>query len=120
MKFDLYENTTGTLLRKLKMQGETNIDKIAEAMDDLRNRQLKEGIFSFDSFTETGSDAFTKLSTSLGGEKKACIIWSVNHYLGLNRHPDVIAKSISAIEEFGTGCGTSAISGGMNSIHKKI
>ena len=46
------------------------------------------------------------------------IIWSVNHYLGLNRHPKVIESSKKAIDIYGTGCGTSAISGGHNQLHK--
>ena len=51
------------------------------------------------------------------GEKN-CIIWPINHYLGLNRHPKVIEASIDALKEFGTGCGTSAMSGGHSYLHK--
>lgn len=116
----IYKDTTGTLLMKLKKSGVTDLDQMSRAMDNLRRKQLDNGIYSFDNFTESGSDAFAKMSATLEDEKKGCTVWSVNHYLGLNRHPDVIEASINAIKEYGTGCGTSAISGGMNTLHKKI
>lgn len=116
----IYNDTTGTLLMKFKRNGIRDIEKISDAMNELRNKQIEEGIFSFDCFTDSGSNTESNLSIELSGEKRACSIWSVNHYLGLNRHPYVIEKSIDAAREFGTGCGTSAISGGMNLLHKKI
>lgn len=105
---------------KLKKSGVTDIEQLSSAMDSLRRKQLDGGIYSFDNFTEKGSDAFARMSAGLGDEKKGCTVWSVNHYLGLNRHPDVIEAAIRAVQEYGTGCGTSAISGGMNTLHKKI
>jgi len=117
---DIYGDTTGTLLMKLKKDGVQDVDRIAEAMDELRDRQLKEGIFSFDCFTSKGSNAFSNMAASLGEKPRDCIVWSINHYLNLNRHPYVIEKSIEATKEFGTGCGTSAISGGMSVLHKSI
>lgn len=116
----IYEDTTGTLLMKLKKRGVTDLDQLSSAMDDLRKKQLESGIYSFDNFSESGSDALASMSATLEEDKKSCTVWSVNHYLGLNRHPDVIKASINAIEKYGTGCGTSAISGGMNTLHKKI
>jgi len=116
----IYENTTGTLLMKLKQSGVTDLDELSNAMDDLRKKQLASGIYSFDHFSEKGSDASANMSSSLLENKQNCTLWSINHYLGLNRHPDVIEASINATRTFGTGCGTSAISGGMNVLHKKI
>lgn len=117
---NIYEDTTGTLLMKLKQKGSRNIDDIAQAMDDLREKQLEEGIYSFDNFTNNGSNNYSGMATRLDEKPRDCIIWSINHYLNLNRHPYVIDKSIEAVRKFGTGCGTSAISGGMNTLHKKI
>ncbi len=118
---DIYGNTTGTLLMRLRRSGINDVGVIADAMDDLRTRQLDEGIFAFDSFTRTGSDACSPMSAgALGDSSRECVIWSINHYLGLNRHPYVIEKAAAAVREFGTGCGTSAISGGTNLLHKQI
>jgi 7-keto-8-aminopelargonate synthetase-like enzyme/acyl carrier protein len=47
-------------------------------------------------------------------------IFSVNHYLGLNRHPDVIEAVIEASRQYGTGAGTSPVSGGFSDIHVKL
>lgn len=116
----LYTDTTGTLLMKLKRGGERDIEKISFAMDELRQQQIDAGIFSFDCFTDKGSDTQSNLSIKLEDSRHECSIWSINHYLGLNRHPYVIEESIKAIREYGTGCGTSAISGGMNILHKRI
>lgn len=119
-KEDIYENTTGTLLMKLRRNADMTIEQIAEQMDELRQSQLKAGIFSFDSFTSKGSDAHSPMTTALDAPSRDCTIWSINHYLGLNRHPYVIEKAVTALREFGTGCGTSAISGGMNALHRQI
>lgn len=117
---NIYADTTGTLLMKMKKGGVTDIDKLSEAMDSLRRKQLDNGIYSFDSFSDKGSDAYAGMAAALGEENRDCSVWSINHYLGLNRHPDVIEASVNAVREYGTGCGTSAISGGMNTLHKKI
>jgi glycine C-acetyltransferase len=118
---DLYRNTTGTLLMRLRRSGVSDVGLIADAMDELRVRQLEEGIFAFDSFTRTGSDACSPMSAgTLDDPVRSCVIWSINHYLGLNRHPYVIEKAGEALREFGSGCGTSAISGGLNALHRQI
>ncbi|SIT49234.1 8-amino-7-oxononanoate synthase [Paraburkholderia ribeironis] len=116
----IYQNTTGTLMMHLKRAGVRDVDTIAEQMDDLRQQQLSEGIYSFDSFSCLGSDASSPIATSLNQAPHDCVIWSTNLYLGLNRHPQIIEKVVDAVQRFGTGCGTSAISGGMNILHKKI
>lgn len=116
----LYNDTTGTLLMKLKRKGERDIEKISSAMNELRHLQIDAGIFSFDCFTDKGSDTQSNLALKLEDSNHECSIWSINHYLGLNRHPYVIEESIKAIREYGTGCGTSAVSGGMNILHKRI
>jgi 8-amino-7-oxononanoate synthase len=117
---DIYSETTGTMLLKFKREGIRDVEKISIAMNELRGKQITEGIFSFDCFTDNGSNTQSNLSIEPGGTTKLCTIWSINHYLGLNRHPYVIEKSVQAMREFGTGSGTSAISGGMCALHKKI
>ncbi|AOJ05571.1 8-amino-7-oxononanoate synthase [Burkholderia mayonis] len=117
---DIYKNTTGTLMMHLKRSGIRDVDIIAEQMDALRRKQLREGIYSFDSFSCLGSDASAPIATSLDETPHDCSIWSTNLYLGLNRHPKVVEEVVNAVRRMGTGCGTSAISGGMNVLHRKI
>jgi glycine C-acetyltransferase len=118
---DIYANTTGTLLMRYRRNGVSDVGIIAEAMDDLRRKQLEAGIFAFDSFTRSGSDACSPMSAgAMDDPARECVIWSINHYLGLNRHPYVMARAVEALNEFGTGCGTSAISGGLNLLHRQI
>jgi 7-keto-8-aminopelargonate synthetase-like enzyme/alkylation response protein AidB-like acyl-CoA dehydrogenase/acyl carrier protein len=50
----------------------------------------------------------------------AAAIFSVNHYLGLNRHPEVIKAAIEASQQYGTGAGTSPVSGGFSDVHIKL
>ena len=45
---DIYSDTTGTLLMKFKRNGIRDVEKISVAMDELRSKQIAEGIFSFD------------------------------------------------------------------------
>ena len=67
---------------------------------------------------QKGSDTYGIMQHHSTKKEQEMIIWSVNHYLGLNRHPKVIESSKKAIDIYGTGCGTSAISGGHNQLHK--
>ena len=115
-----YANTLGTLLLTMRRKGISDVDVLCDAMHDLRQEQLAEGIFSYDFFTKFGSDASSPMCVGLGQPPKECTIWSINHYLGLNRHPYVIEKVVEAVRNFGTGSGTSAMSGGTNSLHRTI
>jgi 7-keto-8-aminopelargonate synthetase-like enzyme len=110
----------GYVMKKLVEEGTTDFDKIAGVLHDLKVMQNKEGLFSYDRFTERGSDSQATVITEFNDSKKDCILWCLNHYLGLNRNPRVIAKTKEIVETFGTGCGTSAMSGGMSTLHKRI
>lgn len=110
----------GNVMRKLVDENVTDFNDIADAMQKLKDMQNREGLYSNDRFTETGSDSQAVVITEENGKRKECILWCINHYLGLNRNPRVIARSKEIIEKFGTGSGTSAMSGGMSSLHKEI
>jgi 8-amino-7-oxononanoate synthase len=69
---------------------------------------------------ELGASNFANVVTEHSGTRKECILWCVNHYLSLNRKPNVIDKAADALRKYGTGCGTSAASCGMSSLHKQI
>lgn len=110
----------GGFIRSLAEAGITDLDaasdKLRELVDDLKGA----GIFGWDRYTEFGSDSFATVITDHDQKRRECILWCLNHYLGLNRHPGVIGKAKAALERFGTGCGTSAVSGGMSSLHKEV
>lgn len=53
-------------------------------------------------------------------ENKNALVFSVNHYLALHRHPEVIAAARRATDTHGTGCGTSSASGGYSELHKSL
>ncbi len=110
----------GYVMKKLVEEGTTDFDKIAGVLHELKVMQNKEGLFSYDRFTEKGSDSHATIVNPFDGNKSECILWCLNHYLGLNRNPRVIAKTKEIVDTFGTGCGTSAMSGGMSSLHKSI
>ncbi|TFB14659.1 aminotransferase class I/II-fold pyridoxal phosphate-dependent enzyme [Filobacillus milosensis] len=71
-------------------------------------------------YLESGSATLMNVVSEDSGENRECILWNVNHYLSLNRNIDVIEKACQALRQFGTGCGTSASSCGMTSLHKQI
>lgn len=112
--------STYSILAKLARLGITDFDKLADALEDFRCLQIEAGKWSYEKCTVSGSAAKGNILIPHNGQTQPCIIWSFNHYLGLNRHPEVIKKSQAAIKNFGTGSGTSSPSGGMSVLHKEI
>ena len=51
---------------------------------------------------------------------KGAALFCSNDYLGLSRHPKVIAAAQNALKEFGTGAGASRLVCGNTSIHQKL
>ncbi len=110
----------GHIMKKLIEEGITDFDKVADTLQQLKDLQNQEGLWPYDRYTESGSDSEASVITEATQEKQDCIVWCLNHYLAMNRNPRVIQRAKEALEKFGTGCGTSAISGGMNSLHKAL
>jgi len=108
------------LMKNLMEEGVSNFDTIAEALQELKDLQNNEGRFPYDRYSEAGSDSQATYITEASQVKKECIVWCLNHYLAMNRNPRVIQRAKEALEKFGTGCGTSAMSGGMNALHKAL
>jgi glycine C-acetyltransferase len=117
---DLTPTTTIGLLKKMLIdKGITDVRQIAEHMHRLKKMQEEAGLFySYDGYTEQGSAHRAVVHD--GRHQRECIMWSINHYLGLNRNERVIRAAQEALARFGSGCGTSAMSGGMSSLHKQI
>ena len=65
----------------------------------------------------TGSSSRGTVSDAYSNEEHEAIIWTTNLYLGLNRDKTVIEEAHKALENFGTGMGTSAAASGLTDLH---
>jgi glycine C-acetyltransferase len=110
----------GLVRADLARRGITDVRVVAEELQRIREEQAKAHLFSADLFTERGSDTTATIISAATGETRECIVWSLNLYLGLNRSPRVQEKVRQAVSTYGTGCGTSAPSGGLNFLHRRI
>ncbi len=109
----------GLIRKECQEQGVTCVRAIADAYHAVKSEQSTSGMWCYDNFTEAGSNSSGVIRSDTHAIEKDCIIWPINHYLGLNRHPKVIEAASNALETFGTGCGTSAMSGGHSALHKQ-
>lgn len=110
----------GLIRKRCTDQGIINVNEIAKTYEQLRQKQVEAGLWSYENYTESGSHSEGMVKSSASSTSMHSVIWPINHYLGLNRHPEVIQASIHALQKYGAGCGTSAMSGGHNQLHKDL
>lgn len=110
----------GMTYQVLNRDGIFNIKKIAEEYCAQQNHLDEMEQWTHDRYLKQSSNARAMVRAPSADEFKDCSVWSINHYLGLNRHPYVIEKAQQATALYGTGCGTSAMSGGHSQIHKDL
>jgi 8-amino-7-oxononanoate synthase len=110
----------GEVLAYLKNKNISNIEERAKIIQDFIDKENLGDGNAHDRYLENGSSTLMNVISEHSGIKKECILWCVNHYLSLNRNINVIEKTCNALHRFGTGCGTSAPSCGMSSLHKEI
>lgn len=96
----------------LNRDGVFNIREIAKEYYAQQTHLDEIEQWTHDRYLKQSSHARAMVRAPSADEFKDCSVWSINHYLGLNRHPYVIEKAKEATELYGTGCGTSAMSGG--------
>ena len=65
----------------------------------------------------TGSATKGTVTDAYNDEEQEAIIWTTNLYLGLNRDKEVIEEAAKALQQFGSGMGTSAAASGMTDLH---
>jgi glycine C-acetyltransferase len=106
--------------QELKKSGVTDIKEIAQKTFEHQKEQERLGLASTGGFTKLGSNSVAEILGAFDDSGRDCIFWCANHYLGLNRNKRVIEKTREAISLYGTGSGTSGMSGGMCSLHKEI
>ena len=110
----------GMTYQILNKDGIYDLRAIAKEFYEQKTHLDKLGQWTHDRYLKQSSHARAKVRTESSPNFKACSIWSINHYLGLNRHPYVIKKAQEATALYGTGCGTSAMSGGHSQLHKDL
>lgn len=108
------------LKKQLHADGIHSFEAIADALHQQKQRQHQLGVYSQDRYTVSGSDCEATVVSPATGQSRESILWCVNHYTGLNRHPRVIQRATEAVRQYGTGSGTSALSGGMSALHKAV
>lgn len=113
-------SSMGEVLAHLKKENINNLEARAGYIQNFIDRENNEMGYEYDRYMESGAANYTNVVTEHSGDKKECILWCVNHYLSLNRNPNVIEKACDTLRKFGTGCGTSAASCGMSSQHKEV
>ena len=104
----------------LNKDGIYDLRAIAKEFHEQQTHLDKLGQWTHDRYLTQSSHARAKVRSESSPFFKECSVWSINHYLGLNRHPYVIKKAQEATALYGTGCGTSAMSGGHSQLHKDL
>ncbi len=118
MKYDIPQ--IGMTRQILNSNNVFNINEIANEYYRQQQLQTDVGEWSYDRYQHDGSSGNSVVCSPGSSDSKHCSIWSVNHYLGLNRHPYVINKVVETVKKYGTGSGTSAMSGGHSHLHKDL
>jgi len=118
MRRDIHQ--VGMTYKVLTSNGIHDIRMIATEYYEQQRHLDRQQRWSHDRYLKESSGARAEVRTPTAIEFKDCSIWSINHYLGLNRHPYVIEKAKEAIEIYGAGSGTSAMSGGHCQLHKDL
>jgi len=121
--YDLdYSTQIGYIAKKVSDDSALTLQQRAEVTHSLKELQSEMSIFPYDRYIKTASDHKGEILSRTENikSKKKHYIWNVNHYLGMNRHPEVIEYAKQCIEKYGTGSGTSMVSGGMNELHRAI
>jgi 7-keto-8-aminopelargonate synthetase-like enzyme len=109
----------GMTYQVMSSQGIEKLEEIAREYDEQQQYLLNQQEWTYDRYLKNSSYHHAEVCTPFQ-KSNLCSVWSVNHYLGLNRHPYVIQKAKDALEVYGTGSGTSAMSGGQCELHKAL
>lgn len=107
------------LMNRLDAAG-ANLEQLTTALYEQKNAQIAADLYTQDRYCATGSDSTAVICDPHHERSRTCVSWCINHYTGLNRHPEVLRAAQEAIELYGTGAGTSGMSGGMCHIHKQL
>ncbi|GAB4197985.1 MAG: hypothetical protein Tsb002_32580 [Wenzhouxiangellaceae bacterium] len=86
-------------------------------VEELKRSVNRHGRDPYGKVVRTGSGHRGVVADAKGDEEREAIIWTTNLYLGLNRDQGVIHEARTALEQLGTGMGTSAAASGITDLH---
>ncbi len=110
-----------SLLRSPKTFGLKKIVDIASSAQTIIDEQCRLGIFPYERYIERKGHEFeVDVHTPFTSTSTTGILWCTNLYLGLNNNELVKNRVKEAVEKYGTGSGTSAVSGGFSNLHKQL
>ena len=76
---------------------------------------------SFDATSAHGTEGTVAMGDGAGdGEPRAVVSFASNDYLGLTRHPAVVAAAHEAIDRWGTGSGAARLIVGSRPVHDEL
>ncbi|MGR3810269.1 aminotransferase class I/II-fold pyridoxal phosphate-dependent enzyme [Jiulongibacter sp. NS-SX5] len=107
-----------TFIEELKKQ-HYDLQNFSKAFEQKREEMESTNSFSFDKYIKNSSDSSGLVGTQEKNQEEK-IIWCTNHYLGLNRDRRLLESGKKALEKYGAGSGTSAMSGGRSELHFQI
>jgi amino acid adenylation domain-containing protein len=86
------------------------VQELTRMVNDLRRNPYSKVL-------RTGSGTRGTVADAYNDEEQQAIIWTTNLYLGLNRDKQVIEEATKALQQLGTGMGTSAAASGITDLH---
>lgn len=100
-------------------KGHHDLHRFSTAFEERRAELETTKAYCYDRFIEHSSNATGNVGSELDDLQRR-YVWCTNHYLGLNRHPELVEQTAAAVRRYGTGSGTSAMSGGRCRLHVEI
>ncbi|HEX7045755.1 MAG TPA: aminotransferase class I/II-fold pyridoxal phosphate-dependent enzyme [Burkholderiales bacterium] len=109
----------GSVREALSRRGLRALDEVATGVEAALARLAAIHPWAFHLHVQRGADATARVVAASGAERE-CILWTHNIYLGLNREPRVIERTLRALETYGTGAGASPPVGGLTGLHDAL
>lgn len=109
----------GSVRQALGKRGTRELDEVAAGVEAALTHLFSIDPWAFHLHLQRGADAAARVVAE-SGVVRDCILWTHNMYLGLNREPRVIEKTMQALATYGTGAGASPPVGGFTEIHATL
>ncbi len=119
------ENQIGLLARQVLDDEKLSHHQKTEIILKAKTAAKQIGHYAFDNYLLFGSNnrgaiQDRDLAPGVDSHAQEAINYTSNHYLFLQRHPEIVAFVKDQIDVYGLGCGSSMMSGGRNGLHCSI